>query len=225
MPTKPLESVTIEPKEKAIASVIFLHGLGADGHDFTPIVPQFNHLTNLPIRFIFPHAPMRAVTINNGYVMRAWYDIYALDRSTKEDIEGISASASAIEQLISAELAKGIRAHKIILAGFSQGGAIAIHTGLRYPAQLGGIIALSTYIPVHDQLAHEIHDANRQIPIFLGHGIQDPLIPIQWGEMTYKRLHALNYHVAWHKYNMPHSVCPEEITDIGKWLKLQLGGV
>lgn len=222
MPTNPLESVIVEPKEKAIASVIFLHGLGADGHDFTPVVPQLNQLSQLPIRYIFPHAPMRAITINNGYVMRAWYDIAALDRSVKEDLEGIAASAKSIEELITAELAKGISTQKIILAGFSQGGAIAIYTGLRYPSQLGGIIALSTYVPVPDQLSKEIHEANKQISIFLAHGTQDSLIPYTWGEMTYKRLHDLKYNVTWHKYNMAHSVCPDEIVDIGKWLKERL---
>lgn len=219
MPIKPLETVIVEPKEKAIASVIFLHGLGADGHDFTPVVPQFNQITQLPIRYIFPHAPMRAVTINNGYVMRAWYDIHALDHRAKEDIEGITESAQAVEQLIADELAKGISSQKIILAGFSQGGAIAIFTALRYPAQLGGVVALSTYIPAADHLAKEIHEANLQIPIFLAHGTHDPLIQMQWGEMTHKRLSDLKFQVSWHKYNMAHSVCPEEIMDIGNWLK------
>ncbi len=223
MPTKPLEFVIVEPKEKAVASVIFLHGLGADGHDFTPIVPQFNQITQLPIRYIFPHAPMRAVTINNGYVMRAWFDIPALDHRAAEDVEGITESAQAVEQLISEELAKGIPSNKIILAGFSQGGAIAIYTGLRYPAQLGGIIALSTFVPAPENLAREIHAANAQIPIFLAHGTHDPLIPMQWGEMTYKRLHDLKYPASWHKYNMAHTVCPEEIMDIGNWLKENLG--
>ena len=222
MPTNPLESVIVEPKEKAIASVIFLHGLGADGHDFTPVVPQLNQLTQLPIRYIFPHAPTRPITINNGYVMRAWYDIAGLDRSVKEDIEGIVTSAKSIEELITAELSKGISTQKIILAGFSQGGAIALYTGLRYPSQLGGIIALSTYIPVPDQLSKEIHEANKQISIFLAHGIQDSLIPYTWGEITYKRLHDLKYNVSWHKYNMAHTVCHDEIVDIGKWLKERL---
>ncbi len=222
MPTNPLEAVIVEPKEKAVASVIFLHGLGADGHDFTPVVPQLNQLTQLPIRYIFPHAPLRAVTINNGYVMRAWYDIAGLDRSFKEDMDGITTSAKSIEALITAELTKGISSQKIILAGFSQGGAIAIYTGLCYPAQLGGIIALSTYVPIAEQLAIERHEANHQIPVFLAHGTQDSIIPFSWAEISYKRLHDLKYNVTWHKYNMPHSVCPEEIADIGKWLKERL---
>jgi phospholipase/carboxylesterase len=222
MPTNPLETVIVEPKEKAVASVIFLHGLGADGHDFTPVVPQLNQLTQLPIRYIFPHAPLRAVTINNGYVMRAWYDIAGLDRSAKEDSDGMATSAKSIEEIITAELTKGISTQKIILAGFSQGGAIAIYTGLRYPSQLGGIIALSTYVPVPDQLAQEKHEANYQIPIFLAHGTQDSIIPFSWGEITHKRLHDYKYKVSWHKYNMAHSVCPEEIVDIGKWLKERL---
>lgn len=219
MTSTTLEAITIEPTQKANASVIFLHGLGADGHDFTPIVPQLNQLTNLSIRYIFPHAPLRPVTLNGGYVMRAWYDIYGLDRHAREDVLGISSTASAIEKLISAELAKGIPANKIILAGFSQGGAIALHTGLRYPASLGGIIALSTYLPVADQLSTEAHSTNQNTPIFLAHGTEDPVLPLQWGEITHQHLINLHYTVAWHSYAMPHSVCPQEILDMGKWLK------
>lgn len=222
MTSAPLEAIVIEPSQKAIATVIFLHGLGADGHDFAPIVPQLNQLTGLSIRYIFPHAPMRPVTLNDGYVMRAWYDIYGLDRSAREDILGITATAGAIEKLISAELAKGISTNKIILAGFSQGGAIALHTGLRYPASLGGIIALSTYLPVADQLSTEAHSTNKNTPIFLAHGKEDSLIPLLWGEYTHKLLTDLHHPVAWHTYAMPHTVCPEEITDIGKWLKQTL---
>lgn len=214
-----LEAITIEPAQKAMASVIFLHGLGADGHDFAPIVPQLNHITALPIRYIFPHAPMRPVTLNSGYIMRAWYDIYGLDHNSQQDVLGITATASAIEKLITAELAKGIPTNKIILAGFSQGGAIALHTGLRYPAPLAGIIALSTYLPIADRLDAEVHSANQNTPIFLAHGEADPLIPILWGENTHKHLLKLQYRVTWRTYAMPHSVCPEEIMDIGKWLK------
>lgn len=219
MPTPHLEALTIEPQQKAIASVIFMHGLGADGHDFAPTAPQFNQFAKLPIRYIFPHAPLRSVTLNAGYVMRAWYDIYGLEHGTIEDVKGINATATAIEHLIAAELAKGIQTHKIVLAGFSQGGAIALHTGLRYPARLGGIIGLSTYLPVADQLAKEAHYANKNTPIFLGHGDADSLIPISWGEMTHQQLVNLHYPVTWHPYaKMAHSVCPQEIVDIGNWL-------
>lgn len=219
MPTPHLEALTIEPQQKAIASVIFMHGLGADGHDFAPVVPQFNQYSKLPIRYVFPHAPLRSVTLNAGYMMRAWYDIYGLEHDTVQDVKGITSAATAIEHLIAAELAKGIPTNKIVLAGFSQGGAIALHTGLRYPARLAGIIGLSTYLPVADHLANEAHTANKNTPIFLGHGDADPIIPLTWGNFTHQHLLDLHYSVSWHRYAMmPHSVCPQEIVDIGTWL-------
>lgn len=203
--------------DNALFSIIWLHGLGADGHDFEAIVPELE--LDLAIRFIFPHAPSMPVTINSGMVMPAWYDIKSAQIDQHEDEAGIRHSEQAIIALIENEIKRGIPADRIILAGFSQGGAIALHTGLRYNIPLAGIMALSTYVPLTTALENEIHSANRAIPIFLAHGRYDQIIPIQLAEESKTTLQQLNYAPEFHTYSMEHSVCPEEISDISLWIK------
>lgn len=200
------------------ASVIWLHGLGADGHDFVPIVPELHLPDTLPVRFIFPHAPHRPVTLNNGYVMRAWYDIKALALRAEEDVAGIRASEMLVCDLIQAEVAAGIKASRIVIAGFSQGGAIALQTALRYPQRLAGVLPLSTYLPLHDSLAAEASATNADIPILMCHGRQDTVVPVLLGERSRDALLTQGYAVDFRYYDMPHSVCAEEIRDIGLWL-------
>lgn len=201
-------------------SVIWLHGLGADGHDFEPIVDEF-HFDLLPaIRFVFPHAPMRAVTINGGYVMRAWYDIVSLDFSPgREEAEGVRESARYLEALIDRENERGIPDQRIVLAGFSQGGVIALHTGLRHPRRLAGILALSCYLPLSDTLDAEAAEANREVPIFMAHGREDAVIPYELGKRSAKILKAGAYAVQWRGYTADHTVCAEELQDIENWLQ------
>lgn len=199
-------------------AIIWLHGLGADGHDFAPIVPELDLPPELAIRFIFPHAPLLPVTINNGHVMPAWYDIRSLDLRQTEDEGGIRASQQRIETLIRHEEARGIPASRIVLAGFSQGGAIALHTALRYSAPLAGVLALSTYLPLPSTLASEASPANAGLPVFMAHGAADSVIPVSQGIASRNWLQERGYKVAWREYPMAHSVCPEEITDIGQWL-------
>jgi phospholipase/carboxylesterase len=213
--TPPLE---IETGRNPVASVIWLHGLGADGHDFEPIVPELRIPSALPIRFLFPHAPHRPVTINNGYVMRAWYDIRTAEFVQREDETGIRESEQAVRDLIAREIARGIPAKRIVLAGFSQGGAIVLHVGLRYPERLAGIMALSTYLPLADLFPNEAHPANRTVPIFMAHGTDDPIIPIERGQMSAGLLKNAGADVLWRTYEMGHSVCIEEIGDIAAWL-------
>lgn len=200
-------------------SVIWLHGLGADANDFVPIVEQFKIAEQYKIRFVFPNAPIRPITINNGMLMRAWYDIEEIDLSAKEDEKGIQASAALVEHLIEREIGLGIKSERIILAGFSQGGAIALYTGLRCAKPLGGIIALSTYLPLANRLNSERQPINQSIPIYMAHGLFDPVVPLMLGEMTHQQLEGLGYKVEWHTYTMPHSVTPEEIEDIGLFIK------
>ena len=216
------DAVIIEPAGRHRASVIWLHGLGADGHDFEPVAPELGLPARAGARFIFPHAPFMAVTINGGQRMRAWYDIRSADLRQQEDAATIRASAELIERYIRAEQASGIPASRIILAGFSQGGALALHTGLRYAVSLGGIIALSTYLPLPDRLRAEATDANRASPVFMAHGRADPVIPLAEGQATVEALRQAGYAVDWHEYEMPHSVCPQEITAIGAWLSERL---
>lgn len=213
-----LDSVEINPKQEPKGTVIWLHGLGADGHDFVPIIQQLNLASHLPLRFIFPHAPMRPVTLNNGYVMRAWYDINSLTGDHRVDQEGIKESIKWIEELIKAENARGIPTDKIILAGFSQGAVIALTTGLGYPDTLGGILALSGYLPQAENVLSNASAANQSIPIFLAHGTDDDVVPYLMGQQIYNLLHERHYSVSWHKYMMSHSVCKEEIDDISQWL-------
>jgi phospholipase/carboxylesterase len=215
-------AITLEPAMPATASVIWLHGLGADGNDFVPIVPELKLPASLPVRFVFPHAALRPITINNGFVMRAWYDIKSLTREGFEDEAGIREAERLVREYIAAEIARGVPTHRIVLAGFSQGGAIALQTALRYPERLAGLVALSTYLPLHASLAAERAPANAAIPILMCHGTQDGVVPLQMGAMSRDALLQLGYAVEWHTYPMPHSVCPEEVNDISRWLQTQL---
>ncbi len=220
--SKLLETIEIETAPNPRASVIWLHGLGADGNDFVPMVPELG-LRNFPgIRFIFPHAPMMPVTINSGYVMRAWYDVTPGDlegRQRQADENGVRASQAAIGKLIAHENQRGIAARDIILAGFSQGGAIALHTGLRHRERLAGVMALSTYLPLADTLPAEASAQNKDVPIFYAHGTDDPVIPFAMATASRERLGVLGYRVEWHEYPMQHSVCLEEVQAIGAWLR------
>ena len=214
-----LDAVEIETGPSAGAVVIWMHGLGADGHDFEPIVPELDLPRGLAVRFVFPHAPLRPVTINGGAVTRAWYDVTGLDGARREDERGVRASQRDIEALIERERTRGLRAGRILLAGFSQGGAMALQTGLRHPEQLAGLVVLSSFLPLADALAAEVSPANRDVPIFMAHGTHDPLIPLARGRESRDRLLALGYGVEWHEYPMPHSVCAEEIADLSAWLR------
>jgi phospholipase/carboxylesterase len=210
-----MEAVEIETGSPPAAAILWLHGLGADGHDFEPIVPELRLAK--PLRFVFPHAPVQPVTINNGMRMRAWYDIFQFGPG-REDDKGIRASQRLVEELISQEVKRGIPEDKIILAGFSQGGAIVLQTALRYPKKLGGVMALSTYLPLAATLAAERSPANAQIPIFMAHGQYDDIIPIRRAQDSRNLLQQLQFSVEWHEYPMPHSVCGEEVRDISAWL-------
>ncbi len=214
-----LDCVQVGAGDKATASVIWLHGLGADGHDFEPIVPELRLPASLPVRFLFPHAPVRPVTLNNGMAMRAWYDIIALGGGARQDDAGIRESARQVEALIRRERERGIPAERIVLAGFSQGGAIALHTGLRHPERLAGIMGLSTYLPLADTVEAERSDANAGTPILIAHGSMDPVVPMQMGERSRDQLQAMGYTVEWHDYPMVHQVCMEEIAAISAWLQ------
>ncbi|HYU67738.1 MAG TPA: alpha/beta hydrolase [Burkholderiales bacterium] len=216
-----LDSIEIETAKNPAASIIWLHGLGADGNDFAPIVPEIR-LPRLAIRFVFPHAPVQPVTINGGMRMRAWYDI-ADGANRREDERGVRASQALIETLIGREKERGTAARRLVLAGFSQGGAIALQTGLRHPERIAGIMALSAYVPVAEELSAEASPANRDVPIFMAHGSYDPVIPLAQAERSRKLLESLGYPVEWREYGMPHSVCPEELADIGAWLVKVLG--
>jgi len=202
--------------------VIWLHGLGADGHDFEPIVAELNFKNKNKTRFVFPHAPSIPVTINNGMVMPAWYDIVAPRIDAKQDEKGIRYSSKQIIQLIELEMANGIESKNILLAGFSQGGAIVLHTGLRFNKSLAGIMALSTYLPLDTHVSNEVNNANKKIPIFYAHGSNDPVVPITLAEMSKDFLTNLSYKVDWHLYSMEHSVIPQEIDDISDWLEKTL---
>lgn len=219
MAKKIYEMVEVNPKVTPKGSVIWLHGLGADGHDFADIIPELKLPEELGVRFVFPHAPLRAVTINGGYQMRAWFDIYALHIHAPQDEVGIRETQQAINNLIEHEIQLGIPAEKIVLAGFSQGGAMALYCGLRYNQTLGGIMGLSTFLPLLDRLPQEKNPANDHIPIMLAHGMLDSVVPIQLGEMCREFLKGLGYHMQWFTYPMGHEVCLEEIRDIAHWLK------
>ncbi len=210
--------VIIEAAGVHLASVIWLHGLGADGHDFEPIVPELHLEPALGIRFIFPHAPQRPVTINGGMAMRAWYDVQSPDLTQMEDSAAIDESGRFLHKLVDAEINQGIKSHKIVVAGFSQGGAIALHGGLRYPDPLAGILGLSCYLPRLAQLQAEATSSNFRTPILMMHGTEDPIIPIAQGRTSRDHLMQAGYDVTWHEYPMPHSVCMEEITEVGEWL-------
>ena len=213
-----LETIEIQTGENPDASVVWLHGLGADGNDFVPIVNELDLPAARAVRFVFPHAPMMPVTLNNGYVMRAWYDISFDGVSKRPDALGIRASQAAVERLIERELERGIDGARIVLAGFSQGGAITLHTGLRFAAKLAGLMVLSSYLPLAAALAEERSGANAETPIFMAHGRNDAVIGLELAVRSVAQLQELGYRVDWRQYDMEHSVCPEEIADISAWL-------
>jgi phospholipase/carboxylesterase len=213
-----LDAIEIETSASPSLSIIWMHGLGADGHDFVDIVPELGLPARAGVRFVFSHALMRPVTINGGYVMRAWYDIRDDGGVRREDPAGVRASQKAIEALIEREKERGVSSAAIVLAGFSQGGAMALHTGLRYGERLAGIMALSCSLPLADTLAAEAAPANRNVPIFMAHGTHDPMIPMARAVRARETLVGLGYRLEWHEYQMPHSVCSEEIRDISAWL-------
>jgi len=216
------ETVEIETAPDPGGSVIWLHGLGADGHDFEPIVPELRLPDSLALRFVFPHAPLRPVTINSGMTMRAWYDILSLEHDGLVDETGIRDSGEILNALITRERKRGIDASSIVVAGFSQGGAIALHAALRYPERLAGLMALSTYLPLVSHFRDEVVDnpqaCNHELPIFMAHGSFDPMLPMQLGRSSADLLLESGFRVEWHDYPMAHAVCAEEIDDIRAWL-------
>ncbi|HET7330713.1 carboxylesterase [Dyella sp.] len=217
-----LPALEIETAANPVYSIVWLHGLGADGHDFAPIVPELVMPEWPAIRFVFPHAPVRPVTINNGMAMRAWYDIYGFDLLSRQDETGTRESIVQVEALITREQERGVPSERILLAGFSQGGAIALAAGLRHEQKLAGIIALSTYLPIAHTLAAERSASNAGVPIFWGHGTYDPVVALQRGVESRAALEALGYQVDWHTYPMPHAVCPEEVADLRRWIGARL---
>ncbi len=218
-----LPRIELESAPNPSSAVIWLHGLGADGNDFAGLVPQLNLAGCPPIRFVFPHAPSMPVTINGGYVMPAWYDILGANLVSQQDAAGIQKSEQAIVALIAHEVARGIAPERIVLAGFSQGCAMALHTGLRLPQRLAGIMALSGYLPLAERLPAERHAANAHTPIFMAHGTQDPVVVLARGEASRDALSALGYPVQWRTYPMPHSVHPREVADLSVFLQQVLG--
>jgi phospholipase/carboxylesterase len=213
-----LETVELEPAASADAAVVWMHGLGADGHDFEALVPELRLGPGAAVRFVFPHAPVRPVTINGGHRMRAWYDVAGFDRRAAQDERGIRESAAAIGALVTRERERGIAASRILVAGFSQGGAMALYTALRWPERLGGLVALSTYLPLAERLQGELHPANAELPVFMAHGEFDQVLPQELGEATRDTLQALGCPVEWHSYPMPHSLCLEEVADLRRFL-------
>ena len=216
------ESVELETGDEPLGSVIWLHGLGADGHDFEPIVPELRLPETLPLRFVFPHAPVRPVTINGGMSMRAWYDIYSLDAGGRSDEAGIRESSAVLHALIDREVERGIDSGKVVLAGFSQGGAIALHTAMRATGKLAGVMALSTWLPLPEHFAAEVVDdpaaGDTSLPVFMAHGSFDPMLPVQMGQAARDLLTSNGFEVEWREYPMAHQVCIEEINDIREWL-------
>ena len=213
-----LNCIEINPNDEPFATIIWLHGLGADGHDFEPIVPELALPETVPIRFVFPHAPERPVTVNAGMVMRAWYDVRGMPGSGEIELDEFFESVDHLNSLIQREMESGIPSERILLAGFSQGGAIALHTGLTYEKPLAGILALSTYLPTLDTIAKETHQVNQDVSIMMGHGTMDPMIPVGHAIRTKQALMRLGYQITWHEYPMMHGVCLEEIRDIRAWL-------
>jgi phospholipase/carboxylesterase len=219
-----LETLELTTGDAPTASVIVLHGLGADGHDFVPVAEQLDLAAVGAVRYVFPHAPTRAVTINGGVVMRAWYDILGADLLSRQDETGLRGSQAAVAALIRRERKRGVAAGRIVLMGFSQGCAMTLMTGLRHDEKLAGLVGLSGYLPLATTTAAERHAANAMTPIFLAHGTQDPVIPIARATASRDALLALGHPVEWHQYLMPHSVCAEEIGDLNRWLLGVLGG-
>ena len=216
------QAVSLEPPDAARASVIWLHGLGADGYDFVPIVPELRLPDALAVRFVFPHASVRPVTVNGGYAMRAWYDITALTPAGRDDAAGLDESIDRVQALISAERARGVPASRIVVAGFSQGGAVALHAGLTASERLTGVIALSSYLPRAAALAMRRSDVNRGLPVLMCHGTRDPMVALVMGLAARTELTAAGYPVEWHEYPMAHEVSAAEVAAIGAWLAAQL---
>lgn len=215
-------AVTLEPSAAATASVIWLHGLGADGHDFVPLVPELQLPPTSNVRLVFPHAPVRAVTLNNGYQMRAWYDIQSLSPGGRGDSTGMAASVVRVATLVDAERARGVAADRIVIAGFSQGGAVTLHTALTYPERLGGAMALSTYLPLPEDLATRLAPANRALSVLMCHGRHDPVVIPALGAAARDWLQAAGYAVEWHEYPMRHELCAPEVAVIRQWLNTRL---
>jgi phospholipase/carboxylesterase len=221
-----LETLETETGRQPAATVIWLHGLGADGNDFVPIVPELVRADWPALRFVFPHAPVMPITINNGYAMRAWYDLVSLDFSQpREDARGVRRAIVEVDALIARERERGVPPERVILAGFSQGGAITLAAGLRREAPLLGMVALSTYLPLVADTAAEATPQGRATPLFMAHGMQDPVVPHAAGQQSAELLRRLGVDVTWRRYPMPHSVCAEEIRDLGDWMTQRLAGV
>lgn len=217
-----LECIVMPPAAAHHASVVWLHGLGADGHDFVPVIPALRLPPEHGVRFVFPHAPVRPISINYGMRMRGWYDVTAAELNREQDAKGIEESAALLESLISQEREAGIAPDRIVLAGFSQGGAVALHCGVRHADALGGIAALSTYLPLAERFEREKSPASLGTPIFMAHGRDDPLIPMALGMRSRDLLLQAGYEVLWYDYAMQHAVCPEQIADLGRWLRERL---
>ncbi len=210
------ESVEVVTGDNPTGSIIWLHGLGADGHDFEPIVPELRLPAGVPLRFVFPHAPVQPVTINGGMAMRSWYDILSFDSEGRADRDGVLKSSAILEGLIAREIERGIAADKIVIAGFSQGGAVAIHTALQTEHNIAGLMALSTYMALPDDAKNAL--SRKDLPIFMAHGSLDPVLQMAWGRASADKLIEAGYNVEWREYPMAHAVCPQEIADIGVWL-------
>ena len=217
-----LPYVEVNPKSQVKATVIWLHGLGDSGNGFAPIVPDFKLPDELGIRFVFPHAPMRPVTINNGMTMRAWYDITSLDFNNRADSQGVKESSALVADLIEKEITRGTPANKIVLAGFSQGGVIALNLGTRFEKSLAGIMSMSSYMSEPEKLSAEAHSANKNTPIFVAHGTHDDVVPIFMGNSAFKVLESNGYPATWHEYEMQHNVCMQQLNDISSWLQQKL---
>ena len=213
-----LDTLDLETGPHPTAAIIWMHGLGADAHDFEPVLPFLDLGPGCPVRYVFPNAPVRPVTLNGGMQMRAWYDLLSMDRNAAEDEAGIRDSATGIDALIAREIARGIAPERIVMAGFSQGGAMALFTALRYPERLAGVLALSTYLPLAAAVSEERTDVNAALPIFMAHGDVDAVVPVNFARNSRKRLTGLGHEVEWHEYPMPHSVSPPELEDIKAFL-------
>lgn len=210
------ETVEVTTGDNPIGSVIWLHGLGADGHDFEPIIPELRLPVNTPLRFVFPHAPLQPVTIHGGMVMRSWYDILSFDSEGRTDRAGVLKSSDVLDDLIGREVERGIKEEKIVIAGFSQGGAVAIHTALCTSYNIAGLMALSTYMALRDDADAAV--SRRDLPIFMAHGSFDPVLKIDWGRASADKIIETGYSVDWHEYPMAHAICPQEVADISSWL-------